>query len=636
MRTILSNYARTSIASILAVLAVVLTSCGGSGVTTTTTITPTAAATIQMLVSTAQMPSAGTTSVDITAIVLSSSGEAVADQAVTFSTGNDPTAYFSAVSGPSDSNGVVTATLNLGADKSNRTITVTGTAGTAVGSNTVSVIGSAITISGNSSLTFGASTSLIFSVKDSAGNAMPGVTVALTSSAGNTLSPSTGTTDAAGQLTTTVTATNVAASDVITATAAGASKTQNLIINSSAFNITTPVLNKLIKINTSEPISLTWTNSGVPVAASSVNFSSSRGTLTGAAATTNGSGVATATISSNTTGSTIISAAGLNGTPSTSVNVTFYTDTASAIAAQANPGTVAVTTGTVGQTNNSSVISVVVRDASNNLVQNAQVNFSIIADVSGGHLSSATATTNSYGAASVNYIAGSVSSPQNGVIIQAQAVSINGVPIAPVTGQVTLTVSGQSLLVRLGTDNLVVSIPPLNQKVFVASVTDAAGNAVAGVAVSFKLRPNRYFKGEYVVPPLATGWSQNVYAACASEDNGGTMVPAALYANNGQLDAGEDINGNAFLDPGNATATITASGVTDANGFATATITYAKDHATWAEFILEARTTVNSNDPPATTTYVLSGLASDYTNKDVAPPGVDSPYGLSAVCTDPN
>lgn len=639
MRTIYLHHTKTFTALMLAAITTLFAACGGSGVTTPTTgtgATPTTSAppaTVQLLQSSSQIPSSGATTVDVTAIILTATGETVSGQAVTFSTNSDPSAYFSAISGTSDASGIVTAKLNLGANKTNRTIAITATADTAVGSNSVAVTGTTIAISGNNSLTFGQATTLTFSVKDSAGAAIPGVTVNLSSANGNTVSPASGTTDASGQLTATVTATKTAASDVITATAAGAVKTQNLSISSSSFSFTAPTANMFIPINVSTPISLTWANGGVPVAGSAVNFSSSRGTITGATATTNASGVATASILSNTTGSTIISAAGTGGTPAASVNVTFYTNSASSISAQANPGTIQVTTGAAGQTSNSSVISVVVRDAQNNLVQNAQVNFSITADASGGSLSSSTATTDSYGAASVNYIAGGVSSPQNGVTISSEVVSINGTPIAPVAGTVNLTVSGQALMVRLGTDNLVLSEPPMNRKTYIAIVTDSAGNAVAGVSVSFKLRPNKYWKGYYYVPTGISKWVQVRTAECANEDNGGTAVPPDPLAFNGIVDPGEDLNGNTSLEPGGV-ATISATGVTDKYGVATATISYPKDHSRWAEYIVEARTGLNSNDPPAQALFDLHGLAADYNDIKIMPPGEISPYGESAVCTD--
>jgi hypothetical protein len=99
--------------------------------------------------------------------------------------------------------------------------------------------------------------------------------------------------------------------------------------------------------------------------------------------------------------------------------------------------------------------------------------------------------------------------------------------------------------------------------------------------------------------------------------------------------ATEDLNGNGSLDP-SGVASVNASSVTDVNGIANAVITYPKDHAFWAEVILEARTGVSSNDPPALATFFLVGLASDYSDLTVSPPGQTSPYGAgtSTLCTD--
>jgi len=292
---------------------------------------------------------------------------------------------------------------------------------------------------------------------------------------------------------------------------------------------------------------------------------------------------------------------------------------------QAVPSTIQVTTGVASQTSNSSTISVVVRDASNNLVKNAGVDFTVTADPTGGTLAAARAITDVTGSASVTYIAGSVSSGQQGtaVTIRATVTDISGTPIAPVIGNTTLTVSGQSLLVRLGTDNLVQSLPPVNKKTWAAVVTDAAGNAVVGATVRFALRPGRFRKGHFVVPPAPAPqvWTAVINATCPNED----------VNFNGIVDPGEDTNGNNALEPPGVT-TVNASGTTDASGIATAVLTYPKDHAIWTEVILEARSGVAGNDPPTTATFFLVGLASDYSDINVSPPGEFSPYGDNNNC----
>jgi predicted small secreted protein len=192
------------------------------------------------------------------------------------------------------------------------------------------------------------------------------------------------------------------------------------------------------------------------------------------------------------------------------------------------------------------------------------------------------------------------------------------------------TPGGQAVLVRLGTDNLIGENPPKYEKLWVALVTDVNGNALPGITVTFALRsgtplnPGGYMKGFFVLPPPAPApqvWNQAVTAVCANED-----------ANfNGILDAGEDLNGNGLLTPFGAAA-VNPTGVSDSLGFADAVIAYAKDYAFWTTVTLEARVGVSGT--PATATFDLVGLASDYSNLGVAPPGQPSPFGTSGNCAD--
>jgi hypothetical protein len=585
------------------------------------------------------MPSSGTSTVDLTAIVLSATNQVLSDRTVTFSTGADTTAFVNNISasGVSDANGTVTAKLNLGGNKADRTITLTASADAATATNSVDVTGTAITISGNSSLAFNAATTLTFSVKDSAGNALPNVTVSVASQTANgiVLTPATGVTNSSGQITATITATQ-AGNDVIAATAAGASATQTLTINSASFAFTAPALlppatSIDIPLNTPTAVSVNWKNAGVPVpVGSTVTFATSRGTVAGSPTTTNAAGdTPGVTVSSSSAGPAIITASGLGGTPAATLNVVFVATSASNATVQAIPGTIQVTTGSASQSNNSSTILVVVRDAANNLVKNAGLSFTITNDPSGGSLTSSSGITDVSGSASVTYIAGATSSAQNGVTIRATVNTVNGVAIVPINGSTNLTVSGQSLLVRLGTDNLVGSTPPINTKTFVAIVTDAAGNPVVGTTVQFALRPISYVKGIYIQG--ATNWIQRPSIRCPSLD---TNFNGILDAN--EIPPGFNFGGQTpHLVPG-AVASVNSSGTTNAGGIATASVTYPKDQASWVQVTLEARTSVTSNDPPTLTTFFLPGLADDYADLTVNPPGNPSPYGIDVSCFDLN
>lgn len=620
-------------ASALATLA----SCGNGGTpkAAATSSGIATAATIQLLVSSQQMPSSSIASVVLTAVVLDGSGQAITGKTIAFSKGTDTSSYFSGITALTTSSGVATATLNIGSDMANRVINVSATADGAVGTNVVTVAGTKISVSGNTSLALTASTTLTMIVKDSTGVAVPGVILAVASANGNpiVLTPSTGMTDSTGQITAAVTATNAGTgSDVLTVTGAGATQTQTLIINSASFNFTAPVIvppatTPEILVNTATPISIQYMNPGA-ISGAAISFYSSRGTITGSPAITDGSGIATVTLLAPSTGATIITATAAGGTPAATLNVVLVTSTASSLAIQANPGTVAVNTG--GSTAKQSVISVVVRDSANNLVKNAHIVFTIATDASGGSLAANTAVTDISGAASVNYIAGTTFTGPNGVKIDATVDSVNNTPITPITASAYLTVASQSLYVRLATDNKIYPDTPVigtHTKQFTALVTDAAGNpAPDGTEVRFALRPPAlatptvyaFYKGYYSWS--GTAWDQTITASCVNEDANG----------NGTLDSGEDTNANGRLDPqGSATVNATATTI---SGFAIAKIAYAKDFATWVVEDLEARAGTVGNDPPSIARLLLTGAAPDYTTQTVAPPGVSSPFGISASC----
>ena len=235
--------------------------------------------------------------------------------------------------------------------------------------------------------------------------------------------------------------------------------------------------------------------------------------------------------------------------------------------------------------------------------------------------------------------------------METKVTRVGGASVAPVSDTTALTVSGQSVLVRLGTDNLVYknAESPTYSKIYAAVVTDTAGNPIAGTEVHFALRPGQYSKGSYHTDTFidngvtTTGWFQTVNVTCPNEDRNfdGNDDDAPHTASSvdveNQTDPGAGLpNGYGSLQPG-MPATVNTTGTTDASGVANATITYPPNHATWTEVILEARTGVTSNDPPAYTTFFLPCLALDYLTINVDPPGKYSPWGsANASCGDLN
>ena len=688
----------------------------------------TSADSVQLLVSSQSLPSAGGKQVDLTAVVLNANGRALTDKAVTLAV-VDPVAsgkaFLTNVPDKTDAKGLLIGTLNLGTNKANRTITIRATADSATATNTVDVVGTTITISGATSLVSNATTPITVSLKDSGGNSLQGETVALTSSQGNTLSSAAPVTNRSGQVVVNVTGTRPGP-DTITATALGASNTTSIAVSGSDFSFITPSppSNTDVPVNTPQLIKISWKEGNIPQSGFPVTLSATRGTVTVTppGGLTDAAGELTATITSTSAGPTTVQASSSAGNkPSTLLNFIFVTTSATAVNVQADRTTIPINT--TGSDTNRATITAIVRDGASNLVKNARVQFQIVNDTTGGRLSGTEDITDVSGAATVDYIAGTTSSQNEGVIIKAIVIDVGGiigaVTPANLSASVPLTVAGQSLFIRLSTDNKVTAASPNFTKLFSALVTDAAGNPVPSTRVQFELKPaqpplHAYSKGAYFV--TGTAWAKGDVALCFNEDlnlngvldalvsedtnyNGildlaipaGTGVPAvpaedvngngiidgrAPYGvevggvrvtppalptedtnGNGVLDPGEDVFHNGILDPaetlhldgivtvdvnedfnhdgsltpGNV-ATTTSNINTDALGFATTTVAYTQNFATWATVTLTAKITVAGSETTSSVSFTLPGLAADYINITAEPPGRISPFGQRRNC----
>ena len=190
----------------------------------------------------------------------------------------------------------------------------------------------------------------------------------------------------------------------------------------------------------------------------------------------------------------------------------------------------------------------------------------------------------------------------------------------------------------LGTGNSISELNELQYQLpFNVQVTDNDGNPAEGTEVSIKLRSVQYHKGSYQVG--GDGWVPVYSVSCDAED----------VNNNGVLEAGEDINNNGRLDPTNP-ATISAHPdetptynpltgniVTDENGFGYFSITYPQSEAVWVTVRLTATAAVSGTEATEVFEHTLFVLESDVSNTSISPPGgVESKYGVAALCTDPN
>ncbi len=524
------------------------------------------------------------------------------------------------------------ATIDSGTDPSNRTITVTAAAGGATATVPVSVNGTSLALSGPSNLVLNNTGNYSVVLTDSAGQGIAGAAVTLTSANGNTLTPGSPNTDSSGRMNFTATAT-AGGTDTITAAALGLQQTLTLSVSTQSFNITAPADGTHVALGASQTVTVTWLNNGVPVAGQAVTFAATRGTLSPLTpVTTDATGKASVSISSTSAGPSVISASGTG--VNAQVNLDFVANSPSQITVQAGPASV----GVQGQ----SSITALVRDAANNLVEGATVNFQLTADPTNGGLSAASSVTNAQGSAQTVYTAGNSSSGANGVVITA---TVQGTAYTATTH---VTVGGQAVFLSMGTGNTIDTGqgPAVYQVTYTIFAVDSGGAPLPNAPVTLKILPLAYGKGvlggcssggTYWSPIYSTlptdTYAYNNAPLCRNEDTDYTGNINSLGVIGGI--PVKDYNTNAKLDPGNVAVVSPSSGSTDSNGRLDVNITYPRDHANWVMVTLVASTTVQGTESSTSSTFVLEGAIADYACS-VGPPGPVSPYGVAATCADPN
>lgn len=580
-------------------------------------------ASVLLLTSSPSMGTASSSEVTLTAQVKDSNNNLLEGESVIFSANGGALTVDSATTNAS---GIATARLSPTGDPSNRTITVTALAGTQSTSVSIAASGTGISISGESSVVLNDTATLTVSLADSKGTGIPGQLLTITSANGNPISATSLSTDSSGNVAITVTG-QTAGSDTITVTALNGSVSQTHTLTVSGDDFTVALPSAELAIGSAHTVTATWNVSGAPAAdGQTVNFSSTRGTLSASSAMTSG-GTASVTVSSTTAGPVAVTAS-VSGGPTASATAEFIATTPSTLTAQAESDT-------MGPNSQQNTITAVVRDAAGNFVKNVPIRFTIEQDTSGGSISNATAVTDSLGRATTVYTSTAATTAKDGVVIRSE---IEGTPA--INDSVAITVGQSELFVVLGTGDKIITLPDeiRYQKKYVVLVTDSGGNPTENATVTASLIPLTYRKGArvsedfdattgdplgpFIIPPAAT--------TCINED---LLVPATAL--NGVLDAGEDLNGNGTLEPRNV-ASVTASTTTDATGFATIDVTYAKDFGGWTKVRLQASAQVAGSEGSDQVDFTLSVAAADIKTVGVAHPGDISPFGTVSDCTNPN
>ena len=222
----------------------------------------------------------------------------------------------------------------------------------------------------------------------------------------------------------------------------------------------------------------------------------------------------------------------------------------------------------------------------------------------------------------------------------------------------------------VGTNELIKSGPLTYIKEFVVLVVDAAGQAKSDVLITPSIDLTDYYKGFYTRPTdtwvqtltlpdteryswvdatagVPGAWVRSTVGVtgagrCPNEDiNRNAVREASAY--DARLTApalparGEDLNWNGDLDPRKADVAIRMVGSprTDAGGLAVLQIEYPRNLGSWIDFVI----TVTASGITGTEVRAkFSGrlpVPVEALKAEGSPAFAISPYGTSAICTDP-
>ena len=294
----------------------------------------------------------------------------------------------------------------------------------------------------------------------------------------------------------------------------------------------------------------------------------------------------------------------------------------SAASLSASPNT--IPPNVTGSNVNRTTLKAVFQDPSNQAIQNVRVRYEIVPPGLGAGEQISTGSTVAYsdvnGVALAEYIAGTRSSPTNGVLIRAcygRTDAELAAGACPNKVETNLTVATSPLSITLGTDNTMVK--GNDDLTYVrdidVAVADAAGYAVAGAVLSVSLDITDYRK--------ATAYSA-LGIWCPNED----------LNRNGFLDAGEDINGNKSLEPRKADVIVSFAGSnkTDVYGRSKIRVEYAQNYATWLQYVVKVTTNVAGSEGKVEKAFVTQFLKEDEEDGSFRIPQ----YGFVLNCSSPN
>lgn len=554
-----------------------------------------------------------------------------------------------------DATGKATATFSTGPEKTNQVATVTAATGTLSKDLPITLLGTSLTVNPTkNTLLAGVSDSTTITVRalDGASNPIPNANITITSSRGNNLTAAATTattitvrTGSDGRATATLTALATPGVDTIIANGLGTQASTTVNVTNAQFGFTSPTNGSTLATGASTPLTVTWTDpSGAPVVGQPVTFSATAGAFGGAPTVLTGAGgQATITYTASSTASPATITATAAGGLSDAISLAVAATNPARLNLQASPN---VLGRSVGDVSASSVITATVRNASNQLVSDETVIFSLVSGPGGGEfISPGTAVTTTGGTASVTFTSGSAVSAQNGVRIRA---TLQSDPT--IFADTTLTIGQSATSIVLGTTNKIaqVNVDGLNigyALPFSVLVVDSNGNPIPNATVNLGIYPLYFYTGtasgstatwtgKFVNEDLdrnanldpgedgARGWSDPTALPNAIKDSvwldGSESVAAIVTTLNPDGTFTGTPNGK--IDPGGV-ATIPSSVTTDSSGLAAFEVKYAKSFGNWVTVEITATTQI-SGDLSTSKLVVPLAVALNDT------PYPDSPFGF--------
>ena len=542
------------------------------------------------------------------------------------------------ISAETSADGTAVAELSLEGDPLNQNIIVSATADSVTASVQIKAAGTGVIITGPTALVAGDSADISAVLTAGNGEPISNEVIVFTSASSNSITPDSAITNENGQVHVVVSST--AGSDTITATSLGGNvvSTYTLNVADDLLTFVNPLAGSELKVSEPHTIMVKWFSDGAAVVGQELSFGVTSGQIVGSnIAQTNNEGIATIQITSVSAGeATITVEANGNGEPATTLDVEFVATVPNTIAVTAAPRVV--------DTSSSTVITARILDANSNPVKGKIVRFET-AEAFGGVLSPS-ATTDINGLAAVTFIAGSLATEEDQLVIVATVAENTGI-----TSSVRLTVNKRELNVTLGSTNNLRSLANDTQysQPFVVQVADGSGQAVKNATITLSYHVTWYKKGTLTRIDTDGDGEPDVWGQpLASEVTGGLAekCEAEDTNKNGSLDIGEDINSNNILDPQNPAVLTAEEGIeptlqsgsiiSDKNGFGYFSLVYPQSNAWWSVVEITASATAQNVEAESTFTSYLAIMADQVKDIETSPPNVRSPYGIELDCTNPN